>query len=211
MQITPDSMLYYLVVLLIFGNFFALIIGVLMLAAPQRLEALFKASNRWISTRRMTEPLDTPYPAERAMLRYPRVLGAVLLASAALILIKGTIFIAGMSVADGGKLLARLYGDADMSSSLWESLWISLIAFIALGAVMAVVVGLMSLFKLGQLRRWAEFVNRWVSTRQLMKPLDTPHYYLDKLVVARPRVWGGVITALALFSTLVLWWFVLGV
>ncbi|MBI3570869.1 MAG: hypothetical protein HY082_07185 [Gammaproteobacteria bacterium] len=210
MQITPDSMLYYLVVLLIFGNVFALFIGVLMLAAPQQLSALFKFSNRWISTRQMTKPLEKPRPTDRAMLRYPRVLGAILLASAALILIKGTIFITGMSVVDGGRLLARLYGGANISSSVWEGLWISLIAFIVLGAVMAVVVGLMSLFKLGKLKHWAESINRWVSTRQLTKPLDTPHYHLDKLVVAQPRIWGGVITALALFSAVVLWVFVLG-
>ncbi len=209
MPITPDSMLYYLIVLLIFGNVFALIIGVLMLAAPQHLSAIFKFSNRWISTRQLTKPLEQPRPTERAMLRYPRVLGAILLASAALILIKGMIFITGMSVVDGGKLLARLYGDTAISSSVWESLWVSLIAFIMLGAVMAVVVGLMSLFKLGKLKYWAESINRWVSTRKLTKPLDVPHYQLDKLVTARPRLWGGVITALSLFSALVLWLFVL--
>ncbi len=211
MQIIPDSMLYYLVELLIFGNVFALIIGVLMLVAPQQLSALFKFSNRWISTRKMTKPLEKPRPTDRVVLRYPRVLGVILLASAALILIKGAIFVTGMSVADGGRVLARLYGNANISSSAGESLWISLIAFIVLGAVMAVVVGLMSLFKLGKLKYWAESINRWVSTRQVTKPLDTPHYHLDKLVVAQPRVWGGVITALALFSAVVLWVFVLGV
>jgi hypothetical protein len=210
MQITPDSMLYYLVVLLIFGNVFALLIGVLMLAAPQQLSALFNISNRWISTRRITKPLEMPRQTDLAMLRYPRVLGAILLASAALILIKGMNFITGISVADGGRLLARLYGDAGISSSAWESLWISLIAFIVLGTVMAVAVGLMSLFKLGKLKHWLEASNRWVSTRQVTKPLDTPHYHLDKLVVAQPRIWGGVITALSLFSAVVLWVFVLG-
>jgi hypothetical protein len=210
MQITPDSMLYYLVVLLIIGNVFAFGIGVLMLAAPQQLSAVFKFSNRWISTRKLTKPLEKPRPTERTMLRYPRVLGAILLASAALILLKGTIFVTGMSVAEGGGLLARLYGDTNNSAGLWESLWISLIAFIMLGALTAVVVGLMSLFRPGQLRHWGKSANRWVSTRKLTKPLDTPHYHLDKLVLARPRLWGGVITVLALFSAVVLWWFMLG-
>jgi hypothetical protein len=69
----------------------------------------------------------------------------------------------------------------------------------------------MSLFRPGQLKRWAGSVNRWVSTRKLTKPLDIPRYHLDDLVAARPRLWGGVITALSLFSAVVLWWFVLGV
>lgn len=210
MQITPDSMLYYLVVLLIIGNVFAFGIGVLMLAAPQQLSAVFKFSNRWISTRKLTKPLEKPRPTERAMLRYPRALGAILLASAALILIKGMIFVTGMSVEEGGRLLARLYGSADISGGLWESLWISLIAFIVLGALTAVVVGLMSIIRPGQLKHWGKSTDRWVSTRKLTKPLDTPHYQLDMLVVAQPRLWGGVITLLALFSAVVLWWFVLG-
>ncbi|MDH3513349.1 MAG: hypothetical protein OEM83_00575 [Gammaproteobacteria bacterium] len=210
MQITPDSLWYYLVVFLIYGNIFALVLGVLMLAVPGSLSALFKFSNRWISTRQLTKPLEKPRSTERAMLRYPRVLGAILLASAALILVKGTIFITDLSVADGAGLLARLYGDTGISAGVWESLWICLIAFIVLGVVMAIVVGLMSLFQLGQLKHWAEAANRWVSSRRATKPLDTPHYHLDRMIMARPRLWGGLISALAVFSILVLWVFVLG-
>jgi hypothetical protein len=209
-SITPGSTFYYLILFLIFGNLFAFFIGVLMIAAPQRLGNLFRISNRWISTRRMTKPLEKPRQADRAMLRYPRVLGAIMLASAALILIKGIIFISGVSAADGGRLLARLYGGVNLSAVVWEVIWVTLITIILLGAILAIVVGLMSLFKLGKLKHWAESANRWVSTRQLTKPLDMPHYHLDKMVSAKPQLWGGVITALALFSSLVLWWFVLG-
>jgi hypothetical protein len=209
-SITPGSTFYYLILFLIFGNLFAFFIGVLMLAAPQQLSALFKFSNRWISTRRMTKPLEKPRQADRAMLRYPRALGAIMLASAALILIKGIIFISGVSAADGGRLLARLYSGVSLSAVAWEVIWVTLITIILLGAILAIVVGLMSLFKLGKLKHWAESVNRWVSTRQLTKPLDMPHYHLDKMVSAKPQLWGGVIAVLALFSSLVLWWFVLG-
>ena len=210
MSITPGSTFYYLILFLIFGNLFAFFIGVLMIAAPQRLGDLFRISNRWISTRRMTKPLEKPRQADRAMLRYPRVLGAIMLASAALILIKGIIFISGVSAADGGRLLARLYSDVNLSAVAWEIIWVTLITIILLGAILAIAVGLMSLFKLGKLKHWAESANRWVSTRQLTKPLDMPHYHLDKMVSAKPQLWGGVITVLALFSSLVLWWFVLG-
>jgi len=209
-SITPGSTFYYLILFLIFGNLFAFFIGVLMIAAPQRLGNLFRISNRWISTRRMTKPLEKPRQADRAMLRYPRVLGAIMLASAALILIKGIIFISGVSAADGGRLLARLYSGVHLSAGAWEATWLTLIIIILVGAILAIVVGLMSLFKLAKLKHWAESVNRWVSTRQLTKPLDMPHYHLDKRVSAKPQLWGGVITALALFSSLVLWWFVLG-
>lgn len=211
MVINPGSALYYLILLLILGNLFAFLIGVLMLAAPQRLGDVYKMANRWISTRRMTRPLETPHQTDRAMLRYPRVLGAIMLVSAALILIKGSIFLSSVSIADGGKLLARLYSGTQLSNGTWETLWLSLITIIVLGALLAAAVGLMSLFQLGKLKHWAEAANRWVSTRQLTKPLDMPHYHLDNLVSAKPRLWGGVIAVTAFFSTLVLWWFVLRV
>ena len=210
MSITPGSTLYYLILFLIFGNLFAFFIGVLMIAAPQRLGDLFKISNRWISTRRMTKPLAKPRQADRAMLRYPRVLGAIMLASAALILIKGMIFISGVSAAEGGRLLARLYSGVGLSAGTWEFIWFTLITVILLGAILAIVVGLMFFFRLGKLKHWADSLNRWVPPRQRPKPLDMPHYHLDKMISAKPQLWGGVITALALFSSLVLWWFVLG-
>ena len=210
MSITSGSALYYLVLFLVVGNLFALFIGVLMLLAPEHLGKLSALSNRWISIRRMAKPLAKPHQADRAMLRYPRVLGAIMLASAALILVKGTIFISKMSIADGGKLLAGLFSGTSLSSHAWEIIWTGLLATIMVGATLAVVVGLMSLFKLGKLRHWAESANHWVSTRQATKPLDMPHYHLDRLVSAKPRVWGSVITVFALFSALVLWWFVLG-
>lgn len=207
MPITPGSALYYMILLLICGNLFALFIGVLMLVSPRWLSGFFNLTNRWISTRRMTRPLETPLPTDRAMLRYPRVLGAIMLASAALILVKGAIFISEVSVADGGRMLARLYSGTKMSGGAWETLWLGLIIVIIVGAVLAILVGAMSFFRLGKLERWAENVNRWVSTRQLTKPLDMPHYPLDNIVRANPRLWGGVIAVLALISILVLWWF----
>jgi len=208
MSITPDGPLYYLILLLIVGNLFAFFIGVLMLVAPQKLGGVFSFANRWVSTRQISKPLANPHQTDRTLLRYPRVLGAILLVSALLILIKGTIFISAVSVPEGGKLISRLYSGVVLSNVAWELIWIGMIIVIMLGAALAIVVGLMALFQLGTLRGWAESVNRWVSMRQVSKPLETPHYSLDKLVQTRPRFWGGLIILLALFSAIVLWWFV---
>jgi len=208
MSITPDGPLYYLILLLIVGNLFAFFIGVLMLAVPQKLSGVFSYANRWVSTRQLTRSLDTAHPTDQTLLRYPRVLGAILLVSAVIILIKGAMFISAVNIPEGGKLIARLYIGAALSTSAWELIWISMIIVIMLGAVLAIVVGLMALFQLGTLREWAESVNHWVSMRRATKPLETPHYPLDNLVRTRPRLWGALITLLALFSAIVLWWFV---
>lgn len=85
--------------------------------------------------------------------------------------------------------------------------WLVLIILISVGAILALIVGVLSIFKVRQLRHWADTTNRWVSMRRLTKPLEVPHYPLDKMVRAKPKLWGGTITALALFSVIVLWGF----
>ncbi len=55
------------------------------------------------------------------MFHYRRVLGAIMLAAP--ILIKGAIFISDVSVADGVRLLARLYSGTKLSRAAWEILW----------------------------------------------------------------------------------------
>ena len=90
--------------LLIAGNLLTLLIGVMMLVAPQRLAAMFKVSDRWVSTKRAFEPLDIVHETDNIALRYPRVLGVILLAGAAFILIRGGIFAASLSAAEGGRL-----------------------------------------------------------------------------------------------------------
>jgi len=53
--------------------------------------------------RRITKPLEVSHQTDHVMLRYPRSLSVILLASAALILAKGTVFVSEPSVADGGR------------------------------------------------------------------------------------------------------------
>jgi len=53
--------------------------------------------------RRITKPLEVPHQTDHVMPRYPRSLSVILLASAALILAKGTVFVSEPSVADGGR------------------------------------------------------------------------------------------------------------
>lgn len=107
MQITPDSALYCLILILLTGNLLAFVVGVLMLTMLERPGgALFQLTDRWISMRRITKPLEVPHQTDHVMLRYPRSLSVILLASAVLILAKGTAFVSEPSVADGGRQLA---------------------------------------------------------------------------------------------------------
>ncbi len=209
MQTTASTeVIDFIIMVLIAGNLFAVLIGVMMVVAPGRLDAWSRLGNTWISTRKLLKPLEVSRDTDTAMLRYPRVLGAVLLAGAVLILIKGWMFIAGISAVDGGRILARFFAPTKLAAGAWETLWVSMIVLIALGALSALAVGLLSLFKVEILKKWSDVANRWVSTQRALKPLDRPHYGLDRIIRGKPRIWGGIITAFALYTLVMLLWFV---
>ncbi len=192
--------------LLIAGNIFALVVGILMLAVPHRLEALFKVSDRWVSTKRTFEPLDLMHDTDRHVMRYPRVLGGLLVIGSMFILIRGGLFAAKMSATEGGRLLARVFG-GKLPLPAWEVLWLSLVALLLLGALLALVLGILSFYRMETLKRWSEVANRWVATHQLFDPLDTPNYTLNKIVHEKSRLWGALITVCALLALVALFWY----
>ena len=196
-----------LIYLLIVGNLLALFIGVTMQVAPGKLHTWFGTWVGWITLRRVTKPLDIPRDTDRFILRYPRLRGATLVASASLILVKGALFVAPLSTAAGGQILARLFPATRLASAAWETLWLSSIWFLALGALLALAVGLLAWFRMDWLAGWSALSNRWISTRRVTKPAAKPYFGFDRWVHARPRLWGGVIILLTLYTLVMLVWF----
>jgi len=197
---------HFIAHLLIAGNLFALVVGILMLAMPHRLEALFKVSDRWVSTKRAFEPLDLMHDADRHVLRYPRVLGSILVVGALFVLVRGGLFAAGMDAVQGGRLLERIFGGR-LPGPAWEVLWITLVSLLLLGALLALVLGILSFYRLETLRRWSAAANRWVATQHLFDPLDSPNYALNKIVHEKSRLWGALITVFALAALVALFWY----
>lgn len=194
--------------LLIAGNLFTLLIGVMMLVAPHRLASMFKVSDRWVSTKRTFEPLDMVHDTDNIALRYPRALGVILVLAAVFILIRGGVFAASLSAADGGRLLARFFGAGKIPSAAWEVLWLNLVAIVLLGALMALVLGLLSFYgKKEILQRLFGLANRWVATHHIFDQLDKPHYGFNKLIHEKSKFWGACITAFSLCAIFLLIWY----
>lgn len=207
MNLAINSQLAQLIVhVLIAGNLFALLVGILMLTVPHRLQSLFKVSDRWVSTKRTFEPLDLMHDADRHFFRRPRVLGGVLIAGAVFILIRGGLFAANVDAARGGRLLSRIFG-ATLPIPVWEILWITLVSVLMLGALLALTLGTLSFYRLETLKRWSAVANRWVATQHLFEPLDSPNYLLNKIVHEKSRLWGALITVFALGALIALVWY----
>lgn len=190
---------------LIAGNLIALAAGLALLVVPHKVITwLGLRSTHPASVRRLTKSLERPRNSEKVMLRYPRVLGVALLAGGIFVLIKSMLFISSLSVAEGAGLLARLFPTTAIGSVMWQSFWIATMALILLGAVLAILVGLLALLRVQTLKNLSGFTNRWVSTRQAVKPASRPYYGIDRFIAARPQVWGGIIALLAFYTLLMI-------
>lgn len=196
--------------LLIAGNGIAFVVGALLWLRSERYLRWFeptRGSPR--SVRQLVKPLDLMRDTDRWLLNRPKLIGAVIVASSLYILVKGAVFVSGMSQREGGKTLERLFGAGPgRSSPVWEYLWQNLVVVLGLGVVFALVVGLLALNRFALLQNWSRTANRWVSSRRAAKDLSHPYYAPDGLVRARPRIWGAVISVAACYSAVILMWLV---
>jgi hypothetical protein len=196
----------YLIYILIAGNLFALGVGVLLLVAPQKLVGWVGIGARWMSFRRATRTLDMNHNTDHALMQQPRLLGAILVVSGAIILVRGALFASHIGAVDGGRMLQTFFG-ANPNPGAWETLWLSLLIAVMLGAVLALAVGLLALFNTDLLQRVSDIANRWVSPRQAMRPLARTYRGLDRMINDAPRFWGALITVLAIYAAGMLLWF----
>jgi hypothetical protein len=191
------------------GNFVALVAGVALLVAPRDVvKWLGSRSSNPMSVRRLTKPLEKMLDLEGPMLRYSRVLGAALLAGGAFILVKWILFVSGIkSVAAGALLMARMFPDVTWHPVFWEILWVAMSALVLLGALLAVVVGLLALVRTQTLKQLSKLGNRWVSTRRATRSVAKPYYGIDRWIAAQPQLWGGAIALLSLYALAMMVWF----
>lgn len=203
-----SELMRFLIVALVIGNLLALAGGVLLLLAPQSMiNWLGLRRAHPLSMRRVTKSLETLRDIDAPIMRYARVLGIVLCAGGLYVLIKWSMFVATLTLADGARLLARLFPNSGLPLPMWEWLWLVLLLLVFIGAVLALAVGTLAFVRADWLKRLSTFSNRWVSTRQAAKPIAKPYYGIDRLVALRPQVWGGVLVLLSCYTLVMILWF----
>ncbi len=194
--------------LLIVGNAFAVIVGLVMVLLPDKLPQITAITDRWISTRKAMLPLETMIESDQYSLKHPRIFGAVILLAALVILVKASLFVSNYNASEGGRLLASLFKTSGWQPAVWEVVWLTAISFIYIGAVLALFVGFTAFFKKAWLLEVSSKANRWISSRKQMKPMEVPRKELDDYIRAKPRLWGGIIVVAGLFVLVVMIWFV---
>ena len=196
--------------LLIAGNGIAFVVGVLLWVRPQRYLRWFEPKpGHPRSVRQLLKPFDIMRDTDHWLLGRPRAGWRRHRRQQLIHSDQGGFFVSGMSLREGGEMLARLFGNGQgWSLQAWEYLWQNLVWLLALGAVFALVIGLMAFSRFELFQRWSSVANRWVSGRRAARDFARPYYIPDGLVHARPRLWGVVICATALYSFVMLLWLV---
>jgi len=193
MNIAMQIILPALVILLLAGSLLGIALGLALLWRSDAALRFMEIMNRWVSTRRAFRPLEVPREIKPRGSAGRWLVGALIVlgAYAAIVLIGGI---------DPARLAAALKVDPRYSVAglgLEAARW-----FLALGALVAVVTGVMLVFFPRAWEAVEARADRWYSTRELEASGDRLHLSLDRVVQAFPRASGAAILALSLVAAI---------
>jgi hypothetical protein len=183
-------------VLLAFGVLLALcaIVGAIVAIRPDALNRLKAASEKRVSMRRATRPLDIPRNVDRVFYRHHKAYGAIVVALAVFLLyvlvFEGTI--------EWRALFAKEYREigAIVVETARIVLW--------LASIFALIVGTVVFVRPSALKDLERTANRWVTPRRYTYLLEREYSGLDGCLSRYPRAWGTVVAALSVVCIIAL-------
>lgn len=167
-----------LAIFLLFSAVVGVMLSLLLIFKPLLMERISRAINRWVSVRKVVEPLDRPINIEGWFFKNHRPMGLLVMLGSGYILITfGLTF-------DKGAAMRRLthYVPANLLDILVDGL----VFFALLGSVVALFIGLFMWLRPSMLRGAEELSDKWISLRDIGKPLSTPYDHVE-VFVARHR------------------------
>jgi hypothetical protein len=181
-QIFFDSLVIFFFVL----GFVAAAVGVGLLVCGAKMNRLFVAMNRYVSTRHGLKSVSVQHDISPIVQRYRLWFGAVIMAGAAYSLFSlivifdtGAITSAFVSTADAG--MSHSFAFCVVESLRWFMVVLSLIAL---------VIGGLLVFSPATLSRVEAYANRWYSVRKATLGVDNANLTLDRWVETFPRAAG---------------------
>jgi hypothetical protein len=183
---------------LVLGSVAGLILSALLIFQPQWLARTNPANNRWVSTRHIDKMLESPIDIDSWFYRYRRVTGFVTLAGAIYLL-----YFFGVQI-DKGRAISGLAQGFQMTSADIGWLFNPMELIVLLGAVFALLVSLLMLFRPGRFRLFEHGANKWVSLRRTMKPLEILHNDVDEFTFRHTPLTGVMLLVGSIYTLVML-------
>lgn len=187
MDIAFDASLLFLWL----GGIVAVLVGVAMLCAPERLARVSQVMSRWIDTSRLENAMSRPRPLDRFFYRHHRVVGAFLLAGASIVVYKLLLArppeqIAWLAKTDSYGLIEAIFG------------------ILVIGSVIGFFIGACVLFRPSLLREIEAASNRWISTEVINQFFSRTHGSVDQWLMGHRKVVGIflITSGIYIFATL---------
>jgi hypothetical protein len=191
MDTIKDILVQFLVAILCGGGFLGFLVGVGLLLKPEWTVLLNQYFSRSFSSDKMAERLDRPHWTERFLYRHHRLVGSALFLGATFILY----------------VFLFSYNVRRISASTTSGYWVlidALVAILAVGTVLAALVGIVVAAKPSLLREIEKSANRWIDTEGIVKLFNNMLYAPDQQILRRRKIAGVVIIASSLYVLIVL-------
>ena len=191
MNVLRTILLQALLLLFCLGGLCGVVLGIAMLARPEKVVALNSFFSRWLGSQKLREQLDRPRWIERYFYRHHRVSGTVLMLGAA--------FVLYAFLASPGIRLVSAYLPSGLRE-LWDALKMLLIVVSAVGLL----VGATVIARPSLLRKIEASSNRWVSTEGMSTAMDDMNMSFDQGILRHRKIAGAFMVVGGLYVLLVL-------
>jgi len=170
-------------------------LGVGLIINSARTLRFLGTMNRWVSLRNNLRPMEIPHDIGKAVYGHGRWFGGAFALGGAFaaFMLLARVEVAAI-VPELGKSAPPVIVDWIVESLRW---------ILVAGGALAVIIGVMLFFSPDAVRAVEARLNRWTSTRQLGKGVDTMHLTLDRWVGSFPRTAGWTLALSAAFVLIV--------
>lgn len=176
-----------LAIFLFFGAVLGGGVGLLLIFKPQLFWRINRVANKWLTMRVAERPLDRYISVERWFYRLHRPFG--------LFFATGAVYVMGFFAMAYDKAATMNALAPYAPAVLLDFLLDALVILLLIGAVLALVGGLLLWLRPNRLRLIDAVANRWLSSRRATRVFDVPHNQVDRYVAHHARVSGWVMLA----------------
>lgn len=195
--IVADILWRSLAIFLLIGALVGVATALLLIFKPQLLQRINHVANHWVSLRHISQLMDRSIRTERWFYRHHLVIGPLVVAGAGYMLLYfGWLLDRAAALRALGVYLAN----PPLASALLQAL----LLFALIGAVLALVIGVVYWARPSLLRGLETQSNQWVSSRKATKVMDVTHEQADLFLAQHAQGVGWLLLAGSIYLFVVM-------